>query len=427
MSAVTARLLPPQTRIILGPAAFFQPSQYNEALLAGDTGIREANRAPMERLTQVFGPAYLDRVLRVDRPLLDPALGPPLDQSVDGRWMFGEGPALTLIDPSGRTIAVVLPDDWPGPSGSVMLSHVLVPGAPSAPRDARPRWREVHAVSWHDDLGGMGAGYAAALGGELISALGAAGDPTSLAVERLLGGHHVAHVPLRVAYQAADWTLLLSSGEYGDKLPVGFRGCHAALEPAALAARVTTADLRVVASLPNPLAAGVLQLPGAAVRFFAPAMRNMGDRDFPVSRFAEAVDVLSCNRREWETLADREEVAWRVSILAITDGPRGSCVRFTTPSGEPGMVTVPAFPRDEPPRDTNRAGEAYAATLLTTLLDGGWSPGVVEEPLVRHAAERAAAAAALVLDRLDFGFPDPRAIDAALRAGRIERAADGAR
>jgi hypothetical protein len=57
----------------------------------------------------VFGPAYLDRVLHVDRPLVDPRLGrPPLDQSVDGQWKFG--PGLELVDPEGRTIAVELPD-----------------------------------------------------------------------------------------------------------------------------------------------------------------------------------------------------------------------------------------------------------------------------------------------------------------------------
>ena len=73
----------------------------------------------------------------------------------------------------------------------------------------------------------------------------------------------------------------------------------------------------MVASLPNRLAEGVLRVPGASVRFFAPAMRNVLDRDCPMGRFAGMIDVLSCNRREWESLPDREEVAWRVSILAM--------------------------------------------------------------------------------------------------------------
>jgi ribokinase len=374
----------------------------------------------MNRQTQVFGPAYLDRVVRIDGPLLDPQLSPPLDQSVDGRWKFGEG--LTLIDPAGGEVAIELPADWPGPTGCVSLSHPLVKA-----HDPAPWRREVRAVSWHDDLGGMGAGYAAALGGELISALGPADDPASIAITRLLARYGIHHTPLRLPDHPADWTLLVSSGGFGDKLPIGFRGCHAALEAEALAARTSPAcPVRVVASLPNALASAALRLPGAAVRFFAPAMRNMRDRKYPITQFVDSIDMISCNRLEWESLHDREEVAWRVSILAITDGARGSSVRFTTPTGEPGLVTVPAFERALPPRDTNRAGEAYAATLLTTLLDGGWSPGVAEEELVAHAARRAAAAAALELDRVDFGFPTGGEIDAAVRAGRIEAPPDGA-
>ena len=71
-------------------------------------------------------------------------------------------------------------------------------------------------------------------------------------------------------------------------------------------------------------------------------------------RFAESVDVLCCNRREWESLDDREEVAWRVSILAVTDGPHGSVVRFTTPEGRgragrgPGVPAGPSAARHEP-------------------------------------------------------------------------------
>jgi ribokinase len=328
--------------------------------------------------------------------------------------MFGENAeGLILVDPGGRSIALELPGDWPGPTGRILLASPLVEP------DRGPAWsRTAHAVSWHDDLGGMGAGYAAALGGALVSALGPENDPTSAAVARLLARHAIVHTPIRLDGHTADWTLLVTSGGFGDKLAIGFRGCHAVLRLEALAGGAAC-DLRVVAALPNPLAAAVLRQPGADVRFFAPAMRNMRDRDDPVGRFAENIDVVACNRREWERLEDREAVAWQVSILAITDGPRGSSVRFTTPTGEAGMVTVPAFPRAAPPGDTNRAGEAYAATLIATLLDSGWTPGVAEESLVRHAAERAAAAAALVLDRLEFGFPEPAAIDAALRAGRV--------
>jgi sugar/nucleoside kinase (ribokinase family) len=366
------------------------------------------------RRITVFGPAYLDRVLRVDQPLLDPALGPPLDQSVDGVWKFGANPSLELADPAGYAIEIELPGDWPGPTGSIRLARPIRAGVTGR--------RSVRALAWHDDLGGMGAGYAAALGGRLCSALGSESDPTSRAISLLLADLGIFHDPLRVFDHSADWTLLITSGAFGDKLPIGFRGCHAALEPDALDSKAALpCDLRVVASLPNPLAARVLGAPGARSRFFAPAMRNVLDRGCPLSSFAKSIDVLSCNRQEWETLDDREEVAWQVSILVVTDGPEGSSVRYTTPAGEAGLLHVPVFPRQRHPRDTNRAGESYAATLLSTLLDNGWdsASGVVDDGLIQTAAQRAAVAAALELDRVDFGFPNDAEIDQTLRAGFV--------
>jgi sugar/nucleoside kinase (ribokinase family) len=384
----------------------------------------QPRRLPVERFPErkpmtasrvlVFGPAYLDRVLYVDRPLIDPGLGPPLDQSVDGAWKFGTNPRLELTDPAGYVIEVELPGDWPGPTGEIRLASPIRPGIKGR--------CSVRGLTWLNDLGGMGAGYAAALGGQLCSALGSDSDPTSREISSRLAELGIAHDPVRVFDHCADWTLLITSGEFGDKLPIGFRGCHAALEPDSLDARAARpCDLRVVASLPNRLAARVLAAPGAGMRFFAPAMRNVVDRVFPLSSFAGSIDVLSCNRQEWDGLEDREEVAWQVSILVVTDGPAGSSIRYTTPQGEPGKLSIPAFPRQRPPRDTNRAGASYAATLLSTLLDQGWkaASGVIDDRLIRSAALRSAAAAALVLDRVEFGFPGGAEIDAALAAGKV--------
>jgi hypothetical protein len=365
--------------------------------------------------TTVFGPAYLDRVLRVDRPLVDPAKDAPLDQSVDGIDRFGDGKILALVEPSGHVIELELPEGWPGPAGTVELSHGLTAGPPGP--------RRVRGVGWGDDLGGMGAGYAAAFKGTLYSALGPEDDPMSLAIAGLLAGHGIDHRPIRVPGRPADWTLLVTSGEYGDKLPVGFRGCHSALEETSFGSGLASdCGLRIVAGLPNRLAGPLLSAPGARCRLLAPALRNMRDREFLLSGFAGSADLLCCNRLEWETLEDREEVAWRVSVLVVTDGPAGASARFTRPNGDPGLVRVPAFPRARPPRDTNRAGEAFAAALVQTLLCRDWDPAsaVVEEALMRAAMLRASAAAALVLDRADFGFPQHDEVDAAIRAGAIE-------
>jgi ribokinase len=362
----------------------------------------------------VFGPAYLDRVLLVDRPLVDPTLGPPIDQSHDGRGKFGDGPALVIADSAGYLLQIDPPTDWPGPRGEIRLDRPIHEGLSGR--------RVVRGLSWRDQLGGMGAGYAAAFGGRLTSALGAESDPTSREIARQLAELGVACDPIRKREHPADWTLLISSGAYGDKLPIGFRGCHAALEGEELddLAR-QPCDLKVVASLANELAARVLAAPGARARFLAPAMRNMLDSEFPLAAFAKSIDVLSCNRLEWETLERREEVAWQVSILVVTDGSRGSLVRYTTTTGEPARLRLPAFPRDRPPRDTNRAGEAFAATLLGVLLKFDWdaTTGVVDDDLMRTAASRAGAAAALELDMADFRFPSASEIDAALAAGGV--------
>jgi sugar/nucleoside kinase (ribokinase family) len=356
----------------------------------------------------IFGPAYLDRVIRVDSPLVDPAFGGrPLDGSVDGRWLE-PGVGLTLLDPSGNRLTLDLPEDWPGPTGLVELSRPLAKSG---------GWsRIVRSTAWQDDLGGMGAGFAAALGGDLISALGLKSDPASQAIIGLLARLAISHHPIRVDHPA-DWTLLVTSGEHGDKLPIGFRGCHAAV-PNLSQWSNHSSSLRLVASLPNRLANEALRGP-ATIHAFAPALRNMLDRDPPVSSFADLIDILTCNRGEWESLPDREQVAWQVSILVVTDGPNGATLRYTTPEGEAGQLTIPAFPRSTPPRDTNRAGEAFAATLLLTLLENGWTPGTTSPDLARTAAERAAAAAALVLDRTSFGFPTLGEIDDALREGRV--------
>lgn len=360
---------------------------------------------------QVFGPAYLDRVLKVGGPLHAPG-EPPLDRSVDG--VLSPGPGLKMIDPSGSTLIIELPDSWPGPWGSIALLGRLWEAEVNSSIS-------VLGVSWHDDLGGMGAGFAAALGGELRCMLGGEDDPSSLSILRWLTKVGIRSRPIRVRAQAADWTLLVTSGEHGDKLPIGFRGCHASVR--SLVDEISSdsvCDLRIVAALPNRLAGEALRATGARVRMFAPSMRNMTDRLEPLARFAPSIDVLSCNHHEWESLAEREQVAWQVSVLAITDGPNGSSLRFTSPDGEPGRVVVPAFPRSGPPRDTNRAGEAYASTLVSTLLKGGWSPGVLDPGLAGIAALRASAAAALVLDRTEFGFPTSDEIDAAIHKGRVD-------
>ncbi len=72
-------------------------------------------------------------------------------------------------------------------------------------------------------------------------------------------------------------------------------------------------------------------------------------------------------------------MARKLSVLAITEGADGSVVRFTNPVGEPISLRILPFLGAALPGDTNRAGEAFASTLVTTLLEGAGVPGVAEE------------------------------------------------
>lgn len=370
--------------------------------------------------TVVYGPAYLDRVLRVDAPLTPGPRAHPLDRSVDA-LAVEPGPGLTLTDPLGRSIEVELPNGWPGPTGTVRLAAGL------DDRDTPPWRHRVGSVGWRDDLGGMGAGYAAALGGALVSALGPPGDPISRSVGSLLDRHGIRHEPARLDQGTADWTLLLTSGPHGDKLPIGFRGCHdawAARPDAARRGAYGTEHIRVVAGLPNALAGSLLRMSGADLRLFAPSRRNVAGPAAlpPIAEFAGSTDLMSCNRGEWEAMPEdqRRAIARWCRIVVVTDGPRGAAISTSDESGQ-GSFSMGAFPRDRPPRDTNRAGECFAACLAGHLHRGGWNgrAEVVPRALLEAGLRRASAAAALVLDRLDFGFPTDDEIDAALAAGVV--------
>lgn len=365
--------------------------------------------------TLVYGPAYLDRVLRVDRPLLQGAPGATVDGSVKCLRTLLVEPSpdrLEITSSSASFVVDPLPRDWPGPRGSLVTE-------PFGERSAVASEHRVAGGAWLDDLGGMGAGYAAALGGTLVSALGSEDDPMSAAIADLLERERIVHRPITILDRAADWTLLVTSGPHGDKLAIGFRGCHEAVRALPELPRTDQPDLVVVAGLPNRLAAEALGRHAGSVRMLAPAMRNMTDSDPPLASLSGLFDLLCCNRREWETLADREAVAAQLSVLAITDGPQGSLVRYRGIEGH-AEFTIPAFPRDTPPKDTNRAGEAYASALVTTLLVGGWRPpAAVPSDLARRAAAHASATAALVLDQEQFGFPSAAQVQAALRAERV--------
>ena len=294
-------------------------------------------------------------------------------------------------------------------------------------------YNRVNAVDFLEDLGGMGAGYASALGGRLVSCLANQDDPTSRAVTGALSKAGIIHDPIFTGTPRADWTLLITSGPFGDKMPIGFRGCHAALQaqqlpPIARLGDGRNATLLVVAGLGNAIAREVFaswtcaassshSTGNSVFRFFAPSRRNAVDRELPIATFAEFIDAVSCNQDEWGCMApaDRDALQSRARLLIITDGPRGAFVSFRAEAtGLWRRIHVPAFPRARPPVDTNRAGEAFASEFLRSALKCDGDRIAVDEACIPLASRRAAAAASLVLDRHMFGFATQHEIDAAL-------------
>lgn len=361
----------------------------------------------------VLGPAYLDRVLMVDRPLRPDPNAPAIDRSAEVvLFESSDRPDSPLILEAGQGRIRVdrLPDDWPGPRG---LLQIESPGLV-----LNGDWT-VEALSGHDDLGGMGAGFSKALGGTLHPILGDRSDPITMEIKQLLNGQGIRFEPTHRPGRASDWTLLVSSGQHGDKLPIGFRGIlHDAPEFSRDAEPV---DLLIVAGLSNRLARSALGSRPEAVRVFAPSIRNMRDSSPPVSSLIGRFDVLCLNRGEWLAFSDRDAIADRLALLMVSDGPNGALIRSHREDGAIDEVHVPAFPRDRPPVDTNRAGETLASTLLLGLWEGGWRGGPVSRSLVESAGRRASAAAALQLDLPRFGFPDAGAIDQAMRDGRVSQ------
>ncbi len=368
----------------------------------------------MIRSIRVFGPAYRDRVSRVDRPLLNRGI---VDGSFEGVREEAIGPT-RIVDQDGGSIEIreYRPGGGEQPGQLVRIQGRMC--------DRGGPWtRVVCCQSTSESLGGMGAGFAAALRGDLVSALG--GDDSGLDstgewISRELARHEIPHEPILIPGRESDLTWIISSGRFGDKLAIGFRGCHSSVTSLGPADLARACDLLVVAGFANHLVAQTLAIP-ASIRMLAPAIRNMTETATPLASLAGRFHYLACNRREWEAMDGREHVARNTPLISITDGPAGCRVLYLDRDARVNEFSLPAFPRDEPPIDTNRAGEAFAATLISALLDGGWDPGANDPAMIRGAALRGSVAAALVLDMEEFGFPGAGAIDQALLAGRVKR------
>ncbi len=347
----------------------------------------------------VFGPAYLDVVVEIDGPLV---AGTLLDQSLpahdstprdDGR--------IVLAGDNGDHLVFTLSDDVAAYAADYTLAEPVLArvGESVAVTGAFP---VTHCVA---QPGGMGAGYALALGGLLCAPFGEGegeafatpdGVGLELMVSLILQG--VPVFPRLISGCPSDTSLVIISSR-GDKLAVGVRRTMTRWRPTAEdRTLVENVDALVFCGAPNAFVAEVLSWDFGVPVMCAPALRNVLDGEMPLADLAGGIDYLTLNALEWAHCAGQEILRAQVPFISVTDGPRGSRLLLSDRD-----IFIPAV-RVDGPVNANRAGETYGATVFTLLLDAFPDPipPARAEAVGRRASERAAEQ----LRMAGFGFPE---------------------
>lgn len=362
----------------------------------------------------VYGPAYLDLVIRVGRPLVRPGAA-PLDRSVDGVFFINDQTStstLELVDTNQKRLILTGLHPAKHPTGTLRLSHPALDFSEI----------ELEPLEIAGDLGGMGAGYAAAMKGTLVSALAGRDDYARHMIETAIAENEIVHKPVIIPDVSTDCTLIVSSGPHGDKLPVGLRGCHARLHANQMHLKGDW-DVVVAASMHNELISELLAQHKNCLRVLAPATRNCRERTTRLGLLSRLADFMSLNQYEWEEIEKDDRRSWLAgdAIICVTKGPEGAEISWKNDFGERAFHHVPVFPRSEPPVDTNRAGEAFAAFFLNELWRRGWSkacPRVTQE-MIQGAARAGSAAAGLTINMRAFGFPTGSELAGAIERGSV--------
>jgi len=346
---------------------------------------------------QVIGPAYLDEVVEVDGSLCPPP-APRIDYSrteAHREPLPEPGTFLLIESPGGDCIRITDPDTRRGTR--IVLAEERILDDESAPAlRTTVRLRGRRAL-----LGGMGAGYALALGARLVLPLGETGSE-GREICRLLDVHGIAYRAVPVSGQFADTTTLVWSSA-GDKLPIGRRTASTVVQADALLKRASEADLTLVTSLPNSTVSRAVERLGGWV-MFTPSLRNVGEP--ALGEIAERVDAMSMNQVEWRRA--EEAVGERCPLVVVTRGAEGASVRFRNEAGELRWVSVPAAPGVRVV-DANHAGEAFTSALLGALVASQWPEamrrGAYDAGAVREAAWQGSLAAGMELGIRDLAFP----------------------
>ncbi len=348
--------------------------------------------------TVIFGPAYLDTVVKINGKIIA-ELSAPLDQSLPViSIMPDDSRRVRIVSDIGDDVIIPLADYSACVSGEYRLREGIL--SRRCGDNCPPVKITLTADACFQQLGGMGAGYAKSLGGTLRMPLG--DDSLGENLREMLANCGIVSSPAILPGHTSDSTLLIQS-HTGDKLAAGYRDALLHWQP-------DEDDFKLAKMAENIIFCGGLnsftgKILSADINvpvMCAPSMRNIDDTAFPLADFAAKIDYLTMNALEWSHLKRQDEIINNIPLITITDGARGCDIYLYGKE-----YFYPALPHPGPV-DTNRAGETYAATIWKAVL--AFCPAFprekIPESLLARIANIAAKQAHRQLDITNFAFPD---------------------
>ncbi len=345
----------------------------------------------------IYGPAYLDTVITISEPIA-PELTAPLDQSLPIKKITADDSRqISIISDIGDCLNLILPANSTTTGGEYYLREAILSrryGDKSLPIVSK-----YSAESCIRQLGGMGAGYAKAVGGRLRVPLG--DDNPGDILLNILKSHNISVLPTILSGYSTDTTLLIQS-KSGDKLAMGLRDALLQWQPDSNDyTLINQADCVIFCGAPNRFMTELLLSDISTPVICAPSMRNIDDSAYPLYDLVNKIDYLAMNALEWKHLSNHDKFISEIPLITITDGARGCDIYIHGKS-----FFYPALPHPGPV-DTNRAGETYASTMLKAILHfyPQFPDADISEDMLSNIAKIANKQAHRQLDITSFNFP----------------------
>lgn len=345
----------------------------------------------------IFGPAYLDMVIKVPGPIFS-FLPTPFDQSLPVKSIIlDESLTVLLKSDICDDLRILLPANSLRVGGEYHLREAILSRRHGI--ECQPVVNTIQADACYQQLGGMGAGFAKAFGGLLRMPLG--DDAPGQMLCKMLDDNKINAKPTILPGHASDSTLMIQSAT-GDKLAAGYRDAlinwQASEDDYSIA---ENADYIIFCGAPNQFMTTILSHNIPAKIMCAPAMRNIDDENYQLADIAGKISYLAMNALEWANLRRRDEIISNIPLISITDGARGCDIYLHGKS-----YFFPALPHPGPV-DTNRAGETYASSLWKAIMHlcPDFPCRKISPETLTHIAGIAGKQAHRQLDLIDFAFP----------------------